>query len=111
MSAFSGYSGSSASLPARYVMAPSTNCASTLGQRGFGCVARPWIVASNVVMRSSPPSTTATRAPLFPTWTWEQLGVFLDHVVGHPLAAAITFAALTGARRGEVIGLRWCDVD
>jgi integrase len=36
---------------------------------------------------------------------------FLDHVVGHRLHAAYVLAATTGMRRGEVLGLRWQDLD
>jgi len=44
-------------------------------------------------------------------WTPQQLGEFLDGVDGDPLYALWHLAALTGLRRGELIGLRWIDVD
>lgn len=80
-------------------------------RKAFGDAERKGIVATNVVTRSTPPSTVAAKAPTFSIWTWDELGSFLDHIDGRPHAAAITFAAFTGVRRGEVIGLRWSDVD
>jgi integrase len=45
------------------------------------------------------------------TWTPEELQGFLKDIANHRLAAAYVLAASTGIRRGEVLGLRWCDVD
>lgn len=44
-------------------------------------------------------------------WTVEEVAHFLDEVDDHPLRAVWHLAVGTGARRGEVLGLRWCDVD
>lgn len=44
-------------------------------------------------------------------WTVEQVAHFLDEVEDHPFRAVWHLAVGTGARRGEVLGLRWCDVD
>jgi integrase len=44
-------------------------------------------------------------------WTAEQLAAFLRHVKGDRLYAAYHLAAMTGMRRGEVLGLRWRDLD
>jgi len=44
-------------------------------------------------------------------WTATQLGTFLASVSNDPLFAMWRVAAMTGMRRGEVIGLRWQDVD
>jgi integrase len=44
-------------------------------------------------------------------WTPEQLGKFLDAVADDRLYALFLLVAMTGLRRGEVIGLRWQDVD
>lgn len=43
-------------------------------------------------------------------WTAEQMGAFLAHVEHENLAGAWHLSAL-GMRRGEVLGLRWSDVD
>jgi len=45
------------------------------------------------------------------TWSAEQVRAFLAHVDGDRLAALWRLAATTGMRRGEVLGLRWRDVD
>jgi integrase len=44
-------------------------------------------------------------------WTAEQAATFLAHVDDHPLRALWHLALGTGARRGELLGLRWVDVD
>jgi integrase len=45
------------------------------------------------------------------TWTASELRQFLDANADERLYAAWVFAATTGARRGEVLGLRWFDLD
>ncbi len=44
-------------------------------------------------------------------WNADQLRYFLGHIEGHPLHVAFLLAAMTGMRRGEVLGVRWSDVD
>lgn len=44
------------------------------------------------------------------TWTATQMRAFLDHVAEDDLAGAWALTAL-GLRRGEVLGLRWSDID
>ena len=44
-------------------------------------------------------------------WTPEQASRFLAALEGHRLAALWLLAILTGLREGELIGLRWSDVD
>lgn len=44
-------------------------------------------------------------------WDAGQLGRFLEHINGDRLQAAWHLLAMTGMRRGEVLGLRWPDVD
>lgn len=44
-------------------------------------------------------------------WTPEELRQFLDHTRDSRLYPAWHLAAMTGMRRGEVLGLRWSDVD
>ena len=50
-------------------------------------------------------------SPEMPTWSAEQLRVFLDHVADDHQAALWRLAATTGIRRGELAGLRWSVVD
>jgi integrase len=45
------------------------------------------------------------------TWTAAELRAFLEHVQDERLAALWMLAASTGMRRGEMLGLRWVDVD
>lgn len=44
-------------------------------------------------------------------WTLEEAQAFLAAVAGHRLAAAFHVCLVTGMRRGEVLALRWEDVD
>lgn len=44
-------------------------------------------------------------------WTVEQAALFLDEVDYHPQRALWHLALGTGARRGELLGLRWSEVD
>lgn len=44
-------------------------------------------------------------------WSPDELRAFLRHVAGDRLYAAWLLMATTGMRRGEVLGLRWVDVD
>jgi integrase len=45
------------------------------------------------------------------TWTLDELRDFLHEVRHDRLFPAYLLFATTGTRRGEVLGLRWCDVD
>ena len=45
------------------------------------------------------------------TWTADELAAFLRHVGDERLYAGWLLAATTGARRGEILGARWRDVD
>lgn len=49
--------------------------------------------------------------PEMSVWSPEQLRTFLDSVRSDRLYAAWLLAATTGMRRGELLGLRWIDVD
>ncbi|WP_232840136.1 tyrosine-type recombinase/integrase [Nocardia aurea] len=44
-------------------------------------------------------------------WTAEETGSFLRFVESHPLYPAFLMLAIYGLRRGEVLGLRWQDID
>jgi hypothetical protein len=74
----------------------------TILRKGFADAVDTDIVPVNVVERSKPPSTTAARPPILPTWTWDELNAFLDHVEDDWLGPVFTFLATTGSRRGEV---------
>ena len=44
-------------------------------------------------------------------WTEEELRFFLGHVRSHRVGPLMRIAAMTGMRRGEILGLKWRDVD
>ncbi|MBA2240472.1 MAG: site-specific integrase [Solirubrobacterales bacterium] len=68
-------------------------------------------LARNVADAAEPPSAKAAKAQAMQTWSAEQLAAFLEHVGDDRLYAAWRLAAMTGLRRGEVLGLRWRDLD
>lgn len=63
----------------------------------------------NVASLASPPRDVG--AAKMRTWTGPQVAQFLESVKGDRLEALYVLLALTGLRRGEALGLRWCDVD
>ena len=69
------------------------------------------LVAMNTAERAKPPRPRARLASEIGFWEPHELRVFLESVQGHRLEAAWHVAAMTGMRRGEVLGLRWKDVD
>jgi integrase len=68
-------------------------------------------VATNVANDARPPRAKAARARTFPTWTLAELERFLTAVTEHEHADLWRFAAFTGMRAGELLALRWADVD
>jgi integrase len=53
----------------------------------------------------------AVQPPELTTWSSDQLKAFLAVAGESCLGNAFTVLATTGMRRGEALGLRWCDVD
>jgi integrase len=49
--------------------------------------------------------------PKVQTYSSEEVTKLLDAAQGHRLAALLTLALSTGARQGELMGLRWPDID
>lgn len=69
------------------------------------------VIGSNVAERAKPPRPSRVRAQRIECWEPEELAAFLAAVRGDRLEAAWRLAAMTGMRRGEVLGLQWADVD
>ena len=69
------------------------------------------LVATNVAARAKPPRPRARLASEIAFWEPPELRAFLQAVRGHRLETAWHVAAMTGMRRGEVLGLRWKDLD
>ncbi|MGD9935201.1 MAG: tyrosine-type recombinase/integrase [Dehalococcoidia bacterium] len=65
-------------------------------------------LARNVAQQANPPRQSPREMSV---WAADELRAFLDHVAGDRLEAAFVLSATTGMRRGEVLGLRWRDVD
>ena len=69
------------------------------------------LVSRNVAVDADPPKVPGPGEREMATWTPEELKTFLKAIGTHRLAAGYVLAASTGMRRGEVLGLRWSDVD
>ena len=69
------------------------------------------LIATNAAERAKPPRPRTQSASELRFWTPEQLRSFLALVESHRLEAAWHLSAMTGMRRGEVLGLRWADAD
>jgi integrase len=69
------------------------------------------LITRNVAGRAKPPRPTRQTTRRIQSWTADELRSFLDGVSGTRLGAVWRLAAMTGMRRGEVLGLRWSDVD
>jgi integrase len=69
------------------------------------------LLTTNVAERAKPPKPRVASQTEMKFWDPEQLAKFLVHVEGTRLQAAWHLAAMTGMRRGEVLGLRWSDID
>ncbi len=83
----------------------------TIVRKALSDAVKKGLVVRNVADAATPPSAKSTKAPEMATWTPNQLRTFLDGVADHRLFPLLRLAAMTGLRRGEVLGLRWSDVD
>ncbi|HEU5382668.1 MAG TPA: tyrosine-type recombinase/integrase, partial [Ktedonobacteraceae bacterium] len=69
---------------------------------------QPPLVARNVVETVRPPRIAKSEARVL---SKTQARALLTTVKGHRLEALITLALVTGMRRGELLGLRWSDIN
>ncbi len=74
---------------------------------------RKGLVMRNVARLADAPSMAAARdrAPDRAVWTPSELSRFLDFTAAYRAGPMIHLAAMTGMRRGEIVGLRWGAVD
>ena len=72
---------------------------------------RKQLVTRNVAKNADPPRHERRVLDGSQTWTPAQVRTFLAAMSSHRLYAAFLLAVTTGMRRGEVLGLRWIDVD
>ena len=68
------------------------------------------LIPRNPAKKAKPPRPQ-TQGDVLRYWTPSELRKFLEICEGHRLEAAFHLLAMTGARRGEIAGLRWVDVD
>lgn len=66
---------------------------------------------TNPAAAAKPPRATAADPDTIRYWTGSELRTFLEHNADHRHSPIWYLAANTGMRRGEVLGLRWRDVD
>jgi integrase len=69
------------------------------------------LLARNEAAFASPPSKKETRPPEKLVWSPKELARFLRSISHRHDYAMWRLVALTGVRRGELLGLRRCDVD
>ena len=67
------------------------------------------VLGRNPIEAADPPRISGARE--MRTWTAEQLEAFLAFTAEERLHALWQLLGLTGMRRGEACGLRWCDCD
>jgi integrase len=76
--------------------------------RALGHAATWGVVSQNVASLVAPPPGPDDEMNIL---TEEQIGAILRHLEGRTLRPIVSFLLGTGARRGEVLALRWSDVD
>jgi integrase len=80
-------------------------------RKSLGDAVRWGLLQRNVAEYADPPKLRAAGNIEMKTWTPDQVRAFLETTSSDRLHAAFLLAATTGMRRGEVLGLRWQDVD
>lgn len=84
----------------------------TVLHRALADAVRKSLVTRNVADAADPPKLRqAHGSSAMRTWDADQLRLFLLAICDAPLGPAFWLAATTGMRRGEILGLRWSDVD
>lgn len=79
--------------------------------RAFRDATRWGLIDHNPASSADPPKLRAAQQVEFSTWSADELSRFLEFARGDHLYLLWLVLATTGMRRGEAMGLRWCDVD
>ncbi|HRQ25789.1 site-specific integrase [Hyphomicrobium sp.] len=66
------------------------------------------VLARNVASTISPPTVESEEVEILDAG---QIALVLERLSGHPLYEISALALATGMRRGELLGLRWADID
>jgi integrase len=69
------------------------------------------LLGRNIAASAKPPRPSKRAAGGVSAWDPEELAEFLQAVSGTRLGPVWRLSAMTGMRRGEVLGLRWRDID
>lgn len=69
------------------------------------------LLTRNPARRATPPSAKSAKAAESVWWRPEELRGFLEFAGNHELVPLFRLAGATGMRRGEIVGLRWSDVN
>lgn len=83
----------------------------TIVHKALGDAVDAGILGANIAERAKPPRPNRNGTRTIECWEPSELAAFLESVKGTRLEPAWRLAAMTGMRRGEVLGLRWRDVD
>ena len=94
---------------ARGLSASSTRAAHGLVRRALRDAVKLGLVARNVALEHGPPEVAAAERVVAPDAA--QVRRLLKKIKGEPLEVPLIVALSTGIRRGELLALRWCDVD